>query len=552
MKRKLLSILLMASLSSISVAEENSTAAASDKQSSINTMTNNYEQLDKYFAALAEKEKVLGSFAIYKGGKNVYSKNYLAVDGKVKEEELGHRYKIGSITKTFTATLVLQLIEEGKLTLDTKLAKFFPEIKNADKITIEMMLNHHSGIFNYTNHEEFLNYYQQTQSNKEMVERIKTYEPVFEPGERGEYSNSNYLLLGYILEVITGKDYGVLVAEKIAKPLNLKATYLEEKTEPENNEVFSYQRSGSLVATEQWNMSTADAAGAIVSTTHDLNLFFKGLFEGKLISKDLLNKMIDVKDTYGYGIFKRTIELDDKEYVGYWHNGRIERFSSGMMYFPEQKIGVASLLNADLYDGSKIFRTMTNAAFSHQVVIPEFKVLKLTEKELKQYIGDYSSDTHPLGIKVMLDGEQLKAQADGQGAFPLTAIDKDKFEFEAAGIEMEFDPSSKEFLIKQGGRVDIFVEKSKKSAEKKIKVSEDILKSYVGLYKSDDFPLDIEVLITDGKFQAQATGQSAFPLTAVSETEFTFSLAGISIKFDAEKRQLAITQHGNTNIMTKK
>ncbi|MRX28047.1 serine hydrolase [Kangiella sp. HZ709] len=551
MKRKLLSILLVTTLSSVSYADGSLSTESSDKQSSVSTITNNYKQLDQYFEVLAEKERVLGSFAIYQNGKNIYSKNYLAVDGKVKEEELGHRYKIGSITKTFTATLVLQLIEEGKLTLDTKLAKFFPEIKNADKITIEMMLNHHSGIFNYTNHEEFLSYYQQTQSNKEMVERIKTYEPVFEPGERGEYSNSNYLLLGYILEVITGKDYGVLVAEKIAKPLNLKATYLEEKTEPENNEVFSYQKSGSLVATEQWNMSTADAAGAIVSTTHDLNLFFKGLFDGKLISKELLNKMIEVTDTYGYGIFKRTIEIDDKEYVGYWHNGRIERFSSGMMYFPEQKIGVASLLNADLYDGSKIFRSMTNAAFGKEIAIPEFKVIKLTEKELQQYVGDYSSDTHPLGIKVMVEDKQLKAQADGQGAFPLTGIDKDKFEFSAAGIEIEFDPSSKQFVIKQGGRADIFVEKSKKRSEKNFNVPEDTLKLYVGVYKSDDFPLDIEVFIKDEKFQAQATGQPAFPLTAVSETEFKFKLAGISIKFDAEKNQLAITQHGNTNIMTK-
>ncbi|NVJ65197.1 MAG: serine hydrolase [Gammaproteobacteria bacterium] len=526
-------------------------AESPTKVATTDQVDQSYQQLDDFFNALAAEDRVLGSFAIYQDGKEAFDKAYIIEDDKVTETKDSYRYKIGSISKTFTSTLVFQVIEEGKLSLDTKLSEYFPEIQNAEKITIKMMLNHHSGIFNYTNHDEFQTYYQEPQTNAQMVARIKTYEPAFEPGEKGEYSNSNYLLLGYILEAISGKDYGQLIAEKIVQPLGLKETYLESVTEPEKNEVFSYMNRKGWEKIPQWEMSSADAAGAIVSSTHDLNVFYKGLFDGKLISESSLKTMITEEDNMGHGIFKREVDLGDKEAIGYWHNGRIENFSSGMMYFPEQKIGIAALMNGVGYDGAKIFRTLIRAAFGKSVEIPEFKTIEVSEDQLKAYVGEYASDTHPLGIKVMIQDGALYAQADGQGAFPLTPIDDHVFEFSAASIEMTFDPENKQFVIKQGGRADIFIDKKVKKEPPKVSVDSKTLESYVGLYKADDFPLDIEVMVKDGELKAQATGQPAFPLTPVSDTEFKFSLADIVIKFDAEKKQLAITQRGKTNIMIK-
>ncbi len=519
--------------------------------SSVNQDSHDFSKLDKYFATLADKEKVLGSFAIYKNGKEIFDKAYIVNGDKYQETDDTYRYKIGSISKTFTSTLVFQLIDEGKLRLDTKLAKYFPEIKNSEDITIKMMLNHHSGIFNYTSHEDFFSYYQEPQTADSMVKRIAELEPAFKPGEKGDYSNSNYLLLGYILESITGKDYGTLVKEKIANPLGLKETYLEEVTEPEKNEVFAFVRDDGWHKFPQWEMSTADAAGAIVSTTHDLNVFFKAIFDGELLSKESFETMIETEDTYGHGIFKREVEYDGKEYVGYWHNGRIERFSSGMMYFPEEKIGIAGLMNADVYDGSKVFKTVRKAAFGQDFEIPEFKDIQLTKEQLEVYVGEYSSDTHPLGIKVMVEGSTLKAQADGQGSFPLTAIDDDTFEFAGAGIEIKFDPDKKQFVIKQGGRADVFTQKSNVKEVTEKKISETILSKYVGVYKSDDFPLDIEIKLEDGNLKAQATGQPAFPLTPETERKFKFELADIVIEFEPNKDQLIITQRGKANIMKK-
>lgn len=503
--------------------------------------TQEFEKLERYFDVLSEDERVLGSFAIYKAGNNIFDKAYIVEDGKVIETKDRYRYKIGSISKTFTAVLVFQMIEAGKLRLDTKLSEYFPEVPNADKIIIKMMLQHRSGLFNYTNHEDFKQYYQQPQTKEAMLARIKTYHPSFEPDTKGDYSNANYLLLGYILEKISGKDYGALIAENIAQPLGLKATYLEEKTEPEKKEVFSYSKNNGWQKVPQWDMAAADAAGALVSDTHDLNQFFMALFDGRLISKDSLAVMIEEKDAYGHGIFKRTVEVGGKEKVGYWHNGGIESFISNMTYYPEDRIGVVLLTNASLYGSSKINKAITQAAFKEDFEIPEFKVIELSEEELKPYIGNYTSETHPLGIAVTINDGSLFAQAAGQGAFPLTAVGADKFEFLDAGITMEFDPSNRQFVIKQGGRADIFIEKSVKGKEQKLTIDKKILESYVGLYKADDFPLDIEIMIKEGGLFAQATGQSAFPLSPVSDTEFTFKLAGITIVFDVSKKQLTIT-----------
>ncbi|WP_251358453.1 serine hydrolase [Kangiella sp. TOML190] len=512
---------------------------------------NHYQQLDEYFNALVEKQRILGSIGIYREGDQDYEKAFILEADKIVESSNNYRYKIGSISKTFTATLVLQMIESGKLDLATKLSKFFPEIDKAEQITIQMLLNHHSGIFNYTDSPEFISYFQKPQTPQQMVQRIEQFDAIFEPGSKGEYSNSNYLLLGYILEMISGKDYGDLIDQKIAKPLGLEATYLEEVSEAEKGEVLSYVQNQGWQSIPQWDMSSVDAAGALVSTTKDLNKFFSALFAGNLISRESLDIMLSEQDGFAHGIFKREVQVGDRKLIGYWHNGKIENYLSNMIYFPEEKLGIAYLSNGSSYDVGKINRALIKAAFGREVEIPDFKTLKLSIEELKVYAGDYTSDTHPLDISVMIKDDKLFAQATGQNAFVLTPIEKDTFEFASAAIEMKFDPANQQLVIKQGGRADIFIEKSAKPKTPKLVVEASILASYVGLYKADDFPLDIEVMLKDGDLFAQATGQSAFPLTPVSDSEFKFDLAGIIIKFDAEKNQLAITQGGRTNIMSK-
>ena len=211
---------------------------------SLNAFSQTFDKakLDQFFDALSANDKGMGSLAISKDGKVIYSravgishigdKGYVPADTKTK-------YRIGSITKMFTATLVFQLVEEGKLKLDDTLNKFFPEIPNAKKITVAQMLNHHSGIHNITDDAaNYLSYSRRPQTREQMLAIIAKTTPDFEPGAKAAYSNSNYILLGYIVEKLTGKSYKDALNERIAAKINLADTYYGGKTTAEMAKAF--------------------------------------------------------------------------------------------------------------------------------------------------------------------------------------------------------------------------------------------------------------------------------------------------------------------------
>ncbi len=174
----------------------------------------NSKKLDSLFESLDENNKWMGSIAISLNGLPIYSKaiGFADLETKKKSTTLS-KYRIGSISKTFTATLIFQAIEEKRLSLEDKLVKYFPTVENADKITISNLLNHRSGIYNFINSPDYRNYYTTKKSASEMVELISSYPSDFEPGTKFSYSNSNYVLLGYILEKIY--QFGPLLSKSL-------------------------------------------------------------------------------------------------------------------------------------------------------------------------------------------------------------------------------------------------------------------------------------------------------------------------------------------------
>src|SRR5688500_10655143 len=232
----------------------------------------------------------MGSIAVSKDGNIIYNravgnshigeKGFVSSDAKTK-------YRIGSITKIFTATLVFGLIEEGKLKLDDTLDKFFPEIPNAKKITIAQMLNHRSGIHNITDDaKHYLSYYRRPQTHEQMLAIIAKTTPDFEPGAKAAYSNSNYILLDYIIEKVSKKSYKDALNERIASKINLTDTFYEEKTNGAGSESSSF-----VWLNSKWkelpgtDLSIPGGAGAIVSTPTDLTKFITALFDGKIVSQ---------------------------------------------------------------------------------------------------------------------------------------------------------------------------------------------------------------------------------------------------------------------------
>ncbi|MFP7655715.1 serine hydrolase domain-containing protein [Chryseobacterium proteolyticum] len=407
------------------------------------------EKLDNYFKALDSEHKVMGSFAIADHGKIIYSNaiGFSDVEAK-KKADLNTVYRIGSITKTFTAVLIMKAVEDKKLTLDTSLSQFFPQIKNAEKIKVENLLNHRSGIHNFTDDALYASYYLQPVSKEKLIDIIQEAGSDFEPGVQFSYSNSNYSLLGFILEKVYKKSYAKLIEEFIAKPLQLKYTKAGGKIESLENMAHSYTyENGNYVRSAETDMSVPLGAGNLVSTPSELIIFINALASGKLISRESLDKMRNFKDHYGFGL----AEVPFMGKTGFGHNGGIDHFTSILYYFPDGEKTFAMISNQSNFDNNNISITALSAAYGKSFEIPNFNVVNLPESELQKFTGTYATAQMPMKITIFIKEKVLMAQATGQGAFPLEATSQTSFKFDAAGIVIDFDVTKRQLLILQGG-----------------------------------------------------------------------------------------------------
>jgi len=405
-------------------------------------------KLDQYFDALDKAGKFMGSVALSQNGEIIYTRSvgYADVEKGIKADDKT-RYRIGSITKTFTSVLVMKAIEENKLKLEQKLADFFPNVKNADKITLYHMLTHQSGIYNVTNRPDYLSWHTQAKSEKEMVDLIIQGGSVFEPGTNTEYSNSNYILLTYILERVYQKTYAQLLQESVTSPLALTHTAVGGKIQPQQNEAKSYQFRDTWKEEPETDMSVPAGAGNLISTPVDILKFSNGLFGGKLLKPETVAKMTQVQKRVGAGLFA----IPFHHFQGFGHTGGIDGFSSMFGHFPETKVAFAITSNGTTMAVNDIAIVLLSAVHQMPYEIPSYQKFEISEEELAQYVGVYASPQIPLKITITQTGKTLSAQATGQQAFPLEPREKNVFVFELAGVVMTFDPEQKTMLLKQGG-----------------------------------------------------------------------------------------------------
>ena len=407
-----------------------------------------FSTLDSLFNLLEINDRFMGTLSISENSKIIYSKSIGKEDvasGKLSNNLT--KYRIGSISKMFTACLIFQAIEENKISLKQTIHHYFPKITNAKKITIGNLLNHHSGIHNYTNDTSYLNYYTTSKSQKEMLEIIQEGGSDFKPNSRTEYSNSNYILLSFILEKIYKKSYEELLDIKIIQPLGLKNTYFGKKLELTKNECASYRFSGKWELEKETNSSVSLGAGGIVSTTEDLLFFITNLFEGKIIHASSLEQMTKLEDGFGMGVF--SVPFYDKK--GFGHTGGIDGFSSFLYTFPEEKISIALTSNGSRFNNNDIAIAALSDCFDKPFTLPSFYAVELTSADLDKYLGSYANPEIPIKISITKDSLSLIAQATGQPSFTLELIGKDSFEFSPAGVEIQFIPEKNLLILKQGG-----------------------------------------------------------------------------------------------------
>ena len=418
----------------------------------------NTAKLDSFFNALNSNNKGMGSFAISQGNKIVYQKSlgYSLIDTVNKVAATPNTlYRIGSITKTFTATLIFQLIDEKKLTLNTKLAKYFPQIPHAGQITVANLLSHKSGLADYVNDAKDQSWITNPHTKAEILDTITKGKIHFEPGTDQLYCNSGYWLLGNIIEKITGKPYGKVLTERIIKKTGLLHTFSSLPNNSDRLEARAYKPLPSWTEVKDIYFPNVIGVGDILSTPNDMVTFLNALLAGKLVSPESLSQMKSFTDNSPFGMGLIKVPFYNKTGMG--HNGGTYGTYSTLYKFADNDLAFASCINGLNYPINDISIAILSICYNQPYQIPSFKAPLLTAQELDAVLGVYASKQIPLKITFSKEGSILIGQATGQSAFPLESVTKDQFKVNALGIAVEFNREKEEMILKQGGMTYLFV-----------------------------------------------------------------------------------------------
>ena len=406
-------------------------------------------RLDEYFRILDSAGRFMGGAAVSKDGRTVYKSNIGFADlesGRKADERT--RYRIGSITKTFTAVMVMKTVEAGRLSLDQTIDRWFPTIRNAGRITVRHLLSHRSGIHNFTDVSSYLKWNTQARTRQQLLDTLSAQPSDFEPGSRFSYSNSGFVLLTFMLEDLWGRSYEALLKKMILKPSRLKDTRYGGRIDPSDNGAHSYRKLfGKWVRQNETDPSIPLGAGAIVSTPSDIARFAEALFKGRLVSKASLEEMTKLQEGVGLGIFR--IPFYDRQ--AYGHGGNIDAFQSTFGFFPKDGVSFSLISNASAVVNNDVTIAVLSAVFGKPFNLPDYRVVELTPKEREVYTGVYSSVSLPMRITVSVKGDRLMAQATGQASFALTPHGDHRFSNEATGIDMVFTPAKGEMTLSQAG-----------------------------------------------------------------------------------------------------
>ncbi len=271
------------------------------------------------------------------------------------------KFRIGSLTKQFTATLILLLQQDGKLNIEDPVGRYLPDApKSWKKITLFNLLNHTSGIPDFTDAREFRTWSMVPHTPDDEIASFRNKPLEFEPGSKFSYSNSNYAVLGSVIERVGGKTYSEQLYERIFKPLEMHDTGLDrdDLILPKRAQGYSPGDHG-LTPARSESMSVPWAAGSIYSTTGDLLRWEKGLFDGKILTAASLKAMTTPgKGNYGLGV--SVVELDGTKVVT--HDGEIEGFNTYLAYIPARKIAVVVLSNVNGDAPNAMGNQIVNAA----------------------------------------------------------------------------------------------------------------------------------------------------------------------------------------------
>jgi D-alanyl-D-alanine carboxypeptidase len=288
--------------------------------------------------------------ALAKNGSMLYAQAYGDSDIATQSvTQTSTIFELGSITKQFTAALIMKLQEQGELQVDDSIHAYLPEYNFPSAITVRMLLTHTSGLANYTTFTQYPSWATQGASEQTILSAVSQTPLLFPPGTQWSYSNSNYFALGAIIEKLTGQSYSANLEQYIFQPLGLTSTYFS--LPPPAQSALGYTLNGtSVIPALVCDRSTAFSAGALSSNVTDLIAWDNALINGKVVSPASFKAMTAPVDpaipgggSYGFGLFLRTFD----NHPTIWHGGLINGFAAETNVFLDTGLALEVLTNSD-------------------------------------------------------------------------------------------------------------------------------------------------------------------------------------------------------------
>lgn len=518
------------------------------------------KNIDSYMITLTDYNKFQGSLLVARDDKLLISKGYgLAnIDQKVKNQSQT-KFAIGSITKQFTAMAIMQLCEKGLINVDDKVDKYIPGLLEGKNIRIENLLVHTSGLVNYTDLSEFLQSDFDNKDPMKMVDLIKDRELEFEPGEIFKYRNTNYLLLGMIVEQITGQSLEDYLQTNILKPLNMESTGVSYGKDQVSLDASPYT---GFIEVQEINdkaiLSQAYGAGNMYSTVEDLYRWDRALKTEKLVKQETLNeifkKRITTSEDDGYGYGWMIGDTDDGRWVG--HGGNTFGFTSNLDRYVDKDLTIIALSNKGYVDIASISEDVKNISLKKPYKEPEkLEEIEIENKDIyKKYTGtyDFINGTY---LVISEDEGRLFAQATGQGAFEIFPQSKNRFFAKIADIKIEFADGQKEspqLTLEQLGQKFECKRTAENEEEVKplepVKVDTKIYKDYVGKYELGPGAI-VTISNEDERIYAKLTGQEKYEIFPLSESEYFYKAVDAKITFERDEEGLVTGLIFDQNVM---
>jgi len=490
-------------------------------------------RMDKVVQSYVDAKQFMGSVLVARGDDVVFGKSFGSANLEWNIANTpATKFRIGSMTKQFTAASILLLEERGKLKIDDPVKKYMPDAPAAwDKITIFNVLTHTAGLPNFTSFPECAKMQAFPNTPEQIVDTFKNKPLDFEPGSKFSYSNSGYVLLGYLIEKITGASYEKFLQENIFTPIGMKDSGYDSSTAIIERRASGYAPSpAGPVNAEYVHMSDPHGAGALYSTTQDLLEWQLALYGGKVLKPESFAKMTTpFKDDYAFGLIVRT--TDGRKQM--WHNGGIQGFNSSMAWYPESKTTIVVLANLNGQAVDQMQQLLAGVAFGIDVQLTsERKEIKLPREMLASYVGIYQL-APKVKLTMTLDGDQMMTQLSGQQKLQVFPESDGKFFLKVVDAQLEFvkDTNGKvtDVILHQNGRDQKAPRIRDTVPEKKaITLKPEILAAYAGSYMAGPNPVTVAV---KGDHLTMNVGPQQFELFADSGTTFFLKEIDAQVEF---------------------